>query len=161
MKMQKSNKQAFTLIEILVVLVILAIAAFIAIPMMSSAADIQVCAAADMIAADLEYTKSMAVSRQKAYKIVFDTVGESYRIEDESGVIMHPVNLGKIYEMNFKTDSRVSDVDISAVNFAGAGQVEFNYLGAPSSAGSITVVAGGKTIIVSVEAATGYVSVSD
>lgn len=161
MKMQESKKFGFTLIEIIIVVVIISIAALIAIPMMSSAADIQVCSAADMIAADLEYAKSMAVSRQKSYKVIFDTVNESYRIEDESRIITHPVNVGKFYEVNFKTDSRVSQVDIDTVDFAGDDRVVFDYLGVPSSGGSVTLVAGGKTITVYVETATGYISVSE
>jgi prepilin-type N-terminal cleavage/methylation domain-containing protein len=157
----KPKGTGFTLIELLVVIVILSIAALIAIPMMSSASEIQVSSAADMIAADLEYTKSMAVSRQKAYKVIFDSVNESYRIEDGNGIISHPVNVEKIYEVNFKTDNRVNQVNINTADFDGASQVEFNYLGTPSSGGSVTLVAGGKTITVYVEAATGYVSVSE
>jgi prepilin-type N-terminal cleavage/methylation domain-containing protein len=155
------NNSGFTLIELMVVIVILSIAAFIAIPMMSSAGEIQVSSAADMIAADLEYAKSMAVSRQKSYKVIFDTANESYRIEDANGIISHPVNVGKIYEVNFKTDERVSQVDLASVNFASESRVEFNYLGAPVNGGYVTVVAGGKTVTVSVEAGTGYISVSE
>ncbi len=151
----------FTLIELLVVIVILSIAALIAIPMMSSAGEIQASSAADMIAADLEYAKSMAVSRQKTYKVIFDTVNESYKIEDANGIITHPVNIGKIYEINFKTDERVDQVDIAAANFSGQSQVEFNYLGAPVNGGFVTVLAGGKNITVYVETGTGYVSVSE
>jgi prepilin-type N-terminal cleavage/methylation domain-containing protein len=171
MKMQNKEKgkigsyllqyAGFTLVELLVVIVILSIAALIAIPMLSSAGEIQVSSAADMIAADLEYAKSMAVSRQKTYKVIFDSANESYRIEDGNGIIMHPVNIGKIYELNFKTDNRVNQVKINSVDFGGASQVEFNYLGSPSSGGTVALIAGGKTIVINVEAATGYVSVSE
>jgi general secretion pathway protein H len=163
MKMQKlkTKRNGFTLIEIIVVIVIISIAALLVIPMMSSAGDIQVRAAADMIAADLEYAKSMAVSRQKSYWVIFDTTLESYRLEDPNGIITHPVNAGKLYEVDFKNDNRVSQVNISAVNFAGASQVEFDYLGSPDSGGFVTLTAGGKTVTVSVEEATGFISVSD
>ena len=56
---------AFTIVELIVVMVILAIAAMLAVPMISSAADVQVRSAANMIAADLDYAKSMAISRQQ------------------------------------------------------------------------------------------------
>ncbi len=53
----------FTIIEILIVVVILAIAAMTAIPMMSSAGSVQVRSVANMIAADLEYAKSLAITK--------------------------------------------------------------------------------------------------
>ena len=68
----RSTNSGFTLVEILIVVSILAIAAMIAIPMMSSAGSMQIRSAANMIAADLEYAKSMAISRQKIYTVVFD-----------------------------------------------------------------------------------------
>ncbi|MHC4735672.1 MAG: prepilin-type N-terminal cleavage/methylation domain-containing protein, partial [Planctomycetota bacterium] len=53
----------FTVIELLIVVVIIAIAAMAAIPMMTSAAGFQIRSAANMIAADLEYAKTIAISR--------------------------------------------------------------------------------------------------
>jgi len=54
--------RGFTLVELLIVIVIITIAALTAIPMMSSAASVQIRSAANMLTADLEYTKSMAIS---------------------------------------------------------------------------------------------------
>jgi prepilin-type N-terminal cleavage/methylation domain-containing protein len=160
MRKSKSKQNGFTLIEIIIVIVIISIAALIAIPMLGSAGDIQVRAAADMIAADLEYAKSMAVSRQKSYWVIFDTAAESYRLEDDTGIITHPVNAGKLYSVNFKNDSRVNQVNIYSVSFAGS-QVVFDYLGSPDNGGQIVLTGGGKTVTVSVEAVTGYISVSN
>jgi len=163
MKMQNpiTKSDGFTLIEIIIVIVIISIAALLVIPMMSSAGDIQVCAAADMIAADLEYAKSMAVSRQKPYKVIFDAAAESYRLEDDTGIITHPVNAGKPYSVNFKADSRVSQVNIANVNFGGVSQVEFDSMGSPSSGGVVMLTAGGEIVTVTVEAGTGFISVSN
>ena len=82
----------FTMVEIIIVVVIIAIAALAAVPMMSSAASIQIRSAANMIAADLEYAKSMAISRGQNFSVEFDENTESYSIEDQdSVVIQHPV----------------------------------------------------------------------
>jgi prepilin-type N-terminal cleavage/methylation domain-containing protein len=166
MKMQKQekNKNGFTLIEIIIVMVIISIAALLAIPMLSSVGDIQVRAAADMIAGDLEYAKSMAISRQKTYKVIFDTAAESYRLAVyENGItttITHPVNVGKLYSVDFANDSRVNQVNIDSVSFAGS-EVDFDSIGSPSSGGVVTLKAGGKTVTVTVEAGTGFISVSN
>ena len=163
MQKSKLEKNGFTLIEIIIVVVILSIAALLAIPMLGNSGDIQVRAAGDMIAADLEYAKGMAVSRQKPYTVVFSDSAESYSIKDANGtVIKHPVN-GKPYSVNFTTDSRISQVNISSlVDFGGTSQVEFDSVGKPvNGGGKIFLAGGGKTVTVSVDAVTGYISVSN
>ena len=153
----------FTLIEIIIVVVILSIAAMAAIPLMSSASDIQIRSASNLIAADLEYAKSMAISRGQNYSVVFDTAANSYQIEDQSGtVIQHPVKKGFDYVMNFSNDSRLGKVDIASTNLS-SNEVTFDCLGSPvglSNAGTITISASGITATITVEPVTGYVSIS-
>jgi prepilin-type N-terminal cleavage/methylation domain-containing protein len=67
----KRGQNGFTLVEIIIVVVILSIAALIAVPMVSSAADIQVRSAANQLAAHLDYAKSMAITHQQAYEILW------------------------------------------------------------------------------------------
>jgi prepilin-type N-terminal cleavage/methylation domain-containing protein len=155
------ENRGFTLIELIAVVVIIAIAAMLAIPMFSSAASTQVRVAADMIAADIEYAKSMAISRQETYTVIFDESAESYSIEDEDGVISHPVTHGD-YVVNFKTDSRVDKVNIVDADFGSSEpeQVSFTYLGSPDNGGSITLSVGTRTVTITVETMTGYVSIS-
>jgi prepilin-type N-terminal cleavage/methylation domain-containing protein len=159
----------FTLVEMIVVLVILSIAAMLAIPLATSGASTQLKSAATIIASDLEYAKSMAISRGKLYRVVFDTGTESYSIEDANGVISNPVT-NRPYTVNFAADTRLSQVDISNVSFDTSNTVTFDYLGSPySGAGSgsplnsgvITLSANGSTMKVNVEPVTGYITISD
>jgi prepilin-type N-terminal cleavage/methylation domain-containing protein len=163
-------RHGFTLIELLIVVAILAIAAAIVVPMASSAGSMQLRAAVNMVAADLEYAKSMSISRGQKYAVIFDKNTESYRITDESGTtISHPVRIGSPFVVDFRDDGRLSQVDIVDVTFDGASAVSFDYLGSPWSgtggtatslnSGTITLRAGGVVKSVKVEAVTGYVSV--
>jgi len=163
---------AFTLLELLIVVVIIVIAAMTAVPMMSSAASLQIRSAASMIAADLEYAKSMAISRGQYYSVEFDTIHDTYKVKKNlSGVIQHPVKKGFPFIVNFQNDSRLNKVHITSVNFNSnpANEVKFDYLGSPldgstvplNSAGVVTISAGSVTKTVSVEPVTGYISISD
>ncbi len=160
----------FTVIEIIIVVVIIALAAMMAIPMMSSAAGTQLRSAANMIAADLEYAKSMAISRQKIYTVVFNESTENYQIEDPNGIIKHPVKKGFQYVVNFSNDSRLSKVDIADVDFDGSSSGTFDYLGSPYSgsgtsnplnSGVINLQADGTTVTITVEPVTGFISIAD
>jgi len=151
----------FTMIEIIIVIVIISIAALAAVPMMSSAASLQIRSAANMIAADLEYAKSMAISRGQNYSVVFDKNTESYSIYKEGEVdpIFHPVKKGFPYVVEFQNDSRLSKVDITNVNFTDS-KVTFDCLGSPvNNGGFVTLQADGTTKTITVEPITGFISI--
>lgn len=161
----------FTLIELMIVLVILAVAAAIAVPMASSAGSLQLRSAVNMVAADLEYAKSLAIGTGQRHRMVFDAGAETYRIEDANGnVIKHPVKKGFDYVVSFSTDKRLGQVNIVSADFDGTNTVSFDYLGSPYNGqvpptaltgGLVTLQAGGVTRTVSVEAVTGFVSLSN
>jgi len=165
------NHKAFTIIEILIVVALLAIAAMMAVPMMSSAASIQIDSAANMIAADLEYAKSMAISRGQKFSVVFDKTTETYQIKDQDGaVIPHPVKKGFSYVIDFRNDRRLNRVDIVDANFDGTNEVKFDYLGSPYNgnapptplnSGVVSLQAAGATKTIRVEPVTGYISIGN
>jgi len=153
--------RGFTVVEILIVVVILGIAALTALPMLSSAASVQLRSAANMIAADLEYAKSLSVSRGRNFTVVFDTAAESYEIQDEFGAtIPHPVKKGFDYVIDLQGEG-LERVDITNVDFAASSDVMFDYLGSPDDGGTVTVQGGNSTAIISVEPITGYITVTN
>jgi len=160
------------MIELLIVVAILAIAAAIVVPMTSSAGSTQLRAALSMVAADLEYAKSMSISRGQRYAVIFDKTNETYRIADESGTtIPHPIKKGFFYTVSFRSDGRLGQVDLADANFDGAAAVSFDYLGSPYrgtgvaapplNSGVITLGAAGATRTVQVEPVTGFITISN
>ena len=168
----RRSRCAFTLIEILAVVVILAIAALIAIPVFTGASQIQVKAAADKLAADLEYAKSMAIANQRTHKVVFDAVQESYDIWAYDGLtstwtlITDPVKKQADFRVTYPQESRLSKVRITAADFNGTSTVQFDYTGTPRDAsgnalstGTVALESQGMTLTISVEPVTGYISI--
>lgn len=176
-KKTKMVRHAFTLIELMVVMFVLAIAAAIVVPMASSAGTVQLRSAATMVAADLEYAKSMAISRGKRYSVVFNITTEAYRIEDRSlpvgdpgRIIDHPVKKGFKYLIDFRNDGRLDRVDIVTAKFNNnsTDTIVFDSLGSPYdgsdgplNSGVITLQAGGLSRTVNVEPVTGFITVSN
>jgi Tfp pilus assembly protein FimT len=160
----------------LLVVVIIAIAAMIAVPMMGSMDSVQIRSAANMIAADLEYAKSMAISRGQNFSVVFDKTTESYQIfKDQGGTLVpieHPVKKGFDYKVDFSSDSRLDKVVIDDADFDpdSSNTITFDYLGSPYSgsgtsnplnSGTISIKAGDFTETISVEPVTGFISITD
>ncbi len=172
---QRSLKRpaGFTLAEILVVVVIIAIAALIAIPSFSSAADMQVRSAANMISADLDYARGLAITHQHPYSVVFAPATESYVIQDSNTgtAIAHPVRPSQTFSVDMTANSNFRSVNLSSANFDGNSDnaITFDYLGSPCSgldtsapmnSGRITLTAGDFTLYVDIEPMTGYVTVN-
>jgi prepilin-type N-terminal cleavage/methylation domain-containing protein len=177
-KMRKLEQLGgFTLVEIIMVVLILSIAVVIAIPMFASAADIQVRSVANRIAADLDYARGLAITRQKNYTVVFYPVAvssptvhaaESYEIIDTatSTVITNPLD-GRPFTVELTKDSRVSGVNIDTVKdgLVEISAITFNYLGTPSLTGTgwITLKSKDGTFVVyvKIEMLTGCVTITD
>jgi prepilin-type N-terminal cleavage/methylation domain-containing protein len=168
--MEKSHRKtmpAFTLAEIVIVLMIIGIVAAIVVPMHVSAAATELATAADMIASDLEYTKSLAISTGKSYFVVFDTSAEGYCIKDTNGqVIAHPVHIGANYAVSFAGDGRLDKVNIVSTTFGATNTIKFDSLGSPYDGtgaaltnGVIQLIAEGQTMKVKIEPVTGYTSI--
>ncbi|MHC4293270.1 MAG: GspH/FimT family pseudopilin [Planctomycetota bacterium] len=152
----------FSLIEILIVVGILLIAALMVVPMMSSADGVQLRAAANIVAADLEYAKSIAITRGENFKVIFVPFTESYRIEDTAGnIVSHPVKKGFDYVMDFTSEERLNRVNIDSVNFNSTNEVEFDCLGSPNQGGTVSLEADGEIVTVNVEPVTGFISINN
>lgn len=159
--------KAFTLAELIIVVVIISIVALLAVPMISSAADSQVRSAVNMVAADLEYAKSMSISHQQDYSVVFDVESNSYEIRDESGsVIDHPARVGSSFSVILSADSRLRSVQLGSVSFDSTSTVTFDYLGSPFNengtplnSGSIVLDAGNYSMTIIIQPVTGFLTI--
>ena len=155
----RGSHGGFTVIELLIVVVILAIVGLTALPMISSAGSVQIRSAANMISADLEYARSMAISRGQDFSVEFDKDTESYWIEDQAGsVIWHPVKKGFKYIIDFRNDGRLNSVDITNVSFNND-IVRFDCLGSPDNGGTVILQADENTKTITVEPVTGFISI--
>lgn len=160
--------RGFTFVEILIVLVIVSIVALLAIPVVSSEGGMQVRSAANLIAADLEFAKNKAIGTGERFSVVFDVANESYAIKDRAGNTMtHPVKKGFDYVVNLR-DEGLDRVDIVAVYFDGTSEIGFDYLGTPYNGagnplntGGIGLKAGDATMTITVDPATGFISIAN
>src|SRR4029078_5802692 len=88
---RRRSIRAFTLIEILMVVVILGIASAIMIPHLGSRDDLRAAAATRVVMADLTYAQNRAIAQQKKHYVRFD--GQRYSVCDSNALvpIQHPL----------------------------------------------------------------------
>lgn len=152
------TRVGFSLLELLVVIIILAIAAAIVIPNVSGAKGIEAMSAARIITSDLQYAQNVAITYQNPVTVTFNPAGESYSLSNTSGPLIHPMTK-EAYSTSFGSQSDFESVDIVSANFAGNSSVSFDELGTPNNAGTVTVQAGSYAYQISVAVATGRVTV--
>jgi len=161
--------RGFTLLELLIVVLILAIAAAVVVPLAASGQDAQCASAARMVVADLELAQSYALARQDLVALVFSEDLQNYKVVLAAGqnldvyesllVLAHPGRAGQIYETNIQAELQLGDVVVSSADFNGDRYVVFDSFGSPEFGGSIVLTVRDASLTVTVEPITGAVSV--
>jgi type II secretory pathway pseudopilin PulG len=156
------------LVEILIVVLVLMIAAAIVIPNIGSAGDSRVTSAARILQADMEVARSLAMTTQQPYSVVFSPDFQSYKVVanyaglpySQATAVGHPVKQGRPFEVAVGTLNGMDDVQILGADFGGQSYVTFKSLGDPVAAGSVLLQSGNIVMTVSVEGLTGIITVT-
>jgi prepilin-type N-terminal cleavage/methylation domain-containing protein len=172
---------AFTLVEILVVVTILGIAAAIIVPQIGSRGDLKAAAASRLIMADLIYAQNRAISTQTKHYVTFSTsTPQSYRIVTSMTPLVnitHPITKASEYAVTFGSNGSagLSDISLGTVSFEGKTTIAFDELGVPyyydaasntttalstSGGSTIAVKCGTFTLTISIEPYTGEIKVN-
>jgi len=154
-----TNPGAFTLVELLVVVVIMAVTGAMIVPMLAGAGEVEALSAARVIATDLQYAQSVAITEQTPITVQFYTNTDRYSVSNTSGLLKHPMTR-KDYLVDFATSEGFDQCDLASANFEGDQTVVFDELGAPDAGGSVTVLGGSQTYRIDVSSVTGTVTVS-
>ncbi len=160
----QKNHAGYTLVEVLIVVTILGIAAAVVVPQMLTAGTLGIQAAARIIIADMLYAQNDAIAQQRNRKVVFDAAAESYSITDESdAVITARWKNGDAnnYIIDFANDDRFQGVVIVSADFGGDPTLEFDALGAPLNGGNVVIRFQNTQYRVTVAAFTGRVTVQE
>jgi len=169
MEEQRISLKAFTLIEIIMVIVILGILTALAAPRFEDFYSVKIRNAAKKIASDIRYVQQYAVANHTDYKITFSVAGNQYDCQkvSDSSYIKDPFT-NNDFIVDFDTEPLFKPVKISnvSVNLVG-GVLCFNWQGVPqspsgtnlSSAGTVQLTYQGRTVTISVEPQTGLVTI--
>jgi prepilin-type N-terminal cleavage/methylation domain-containing protein len=172
--MLTQSRRAFTLVEILMVVLILAITSAIIVPALGTRDDLKCAAGARLCMADLIWAQNRAISTQQKQYVIFS--GQSYTLwyKDSAGVLQQSTN--PITKNTYTTSFNVSGTPLATVSisgtptFAGQTSLGFDEMGAPfgwdgttetplTSAGTIQISCGTQLLTISIEPYTGEANV--
>lgn len=168
----RNLRSAFTLIEILSVVVILGILSAIVVPQIGSHGDVDAASAARVVMSDLLYAQNLSISTQgnplnqtsnpQPYVFVsFDTTNQQYGVyyfnstTSQLTLLTHPVNNNN-YQMTFggMGSNAISNATLTSANFGGnLPIVAFDSSGVPyafnSASNTETSISGSGSVVVS------------
>ncbi len=166
---RRSAPCGFTLVEIMMVVAILGLAAVLAVPMLSDTKDVQVASASRQLVSALLFAQTASISEQAPYQVVVDNVTDSISVRDQYDTPVTEDLLSQTtLQISFPTTDHMSQVKIDSVNFDAGNRIWFDRLGTPYSgliadktplsAGQIILRAGTHTVTVNVEPVTGHIT---
>ena len=164
----RKQTRGFTLFELTIVVLVIGLISVVAIPAMVSARTAPgLRAAANMLAADIEYCQSACINTPQALQVVqFDTTNNKYWVALASSPntpSTHPAD-GLPYSNDFQTgrSAALNGVSISGAVLNGGTTLAFDAYGRPQTGGVnavITLSATNGTVTVTVDGATGDISI--
>ncbi len=173
--------RAFTLIEILCVVIILGIAGAIIVPELSTRSDLKASASARILMADLIYAQNRAITVQGTQVIAFDTTNQQYTLYATPGpiVLTHPVNHTPfVVKYGTGGSAGLTDLSMASISIKGASNASytalaFDDLGSPLAynlsngaseplkSATVTLRCGTYELAVNIEADTGQMTVAE
>jgi MSHA pilin protein MshC len=153
------NRKGFTFIELVMVIVLIGIIAVYAAPRLSNVTDTKAGAFVDKLRADIRYAHNLAMTRNQRYRVYFNGSGGGAPasgyivVNDANGngtwgeaaaeIALDPAGGGNLI------------VTLNTGNYAGitvstpaGGFIEFNALGAPTAAATLTITPGGQQVTI-------------
>jgi len=155
----KQTKPAFTMVEMVLVLVIIALVAGIAMPRFSQAiARQQLEGAVRRVTADLAYAQKRATQTSTPQTVMFDITSGIYVLNQTPD----PNNASQTYMVDLTHEpynATINNVEFkAAADASGDPVVIFDIYGTPDSGGTLTITVGKKSTIMTLNAQTGKVT---
>lgn len=145
---QQKHSTAFTLFEMICVIIVAAIVAGVALTMTGDSDSTAAMAGAQIVLQDLEFAQSEAICRRSPITVEFNVGAGTYTLSDGAGPITNPITK-QDYVINLAQESGSGGVNLSGANFGGSSSVSFNSTGEPVIPGTDTPISSENSITVS------------
>jgi prepilin-type N-terminal cleavage/methylation domain-containing protein len=162
-KMKLILRKGFTLIELVMAIVIIAILAAWTIPRFDSFYSIKLSGAIKKTMSDIRYVQQLAISRHTNTRITFNKTADFYVAEEEFPFnnntwisIKSPFTRGNL-TVNYPADSQYKGINITDADFNSSNILQFKWSGEPISGGRVDFEYKQNTNSILVQNATGIV----
>jgi prepilin-type N-terminal cleavage/methylation domain-containing protein len=155
------NRKGFTLIELVIIIILIAIVAVVVAPKLGDVTTTKASSFRDKLKTDIRYAQDLAMTRNTRYRVYFNGSGagapaNGYIIVSDSNangtwgetgeIAMDPAGGG-----NLSVTLNTGQYAGITVSTPAGGFIEFNSLGVPTAAVTLTITPGGQTVTVTAQ----------
>jgi len=147
--MKRTGADGFTLIELVLVIALMAILAWIAYPKIAVLSEIRLDAAARRVAADLRYAQNRSIGTRMVHGLYFEPALGRYTVYAPTVAtpITDPGDRGRTLRVTFAQKVEYRGVAITSATFGATRAVSFDYFGVPRDSGGSDLAATGRVIL--------------
>lgn len=145
----RHSAPGFTLIELVVVMTLIAILAWIAYPKITAMSEIRLDAAARRVAADLRYAQNRSIGTRVVHGLYFEPAQGRYTVYAPTPAtpITDPADRARTLRVTFNQKVEYRGVAITSASFGTTPAVSFDYFGVPRDSGGTDLAATGRVIL--------------
>ena len=139
----------FSLVELILVITIMGILAWIAYPRLTATTEIKLDAAARRVAADLRYAQNRSIGTRVVHGLLFDTAAERYTVfaPTPATPAVDPADRAKPLTVDFTRRVEFQGVTIVSAAFGATPGVKFDYFGVPRDTAGADIAATGRIVL--------------
>ena len=144
-----TGRQGVTFIELVIVITILGIMAWIAYPKLTPFYEIKLDAAARRLTSDLRYAQSRAIGRRIVHGVLFEPAAGRYTVfaPNAASPLVDPANRARILRVDFNSSAEYKGVAISSATFGTTTGVTFDYFGVPRDTAGVDLASTGRVVL--------------
>ncbi len=155
------RSSGFTILELLILMVVLGVAASVGIPSYFGRPDVTLKNAAALLANDLREVGGRAAVYREELWVRFDDDGGGYRVTDRSGQLLVSPYGADAYIRRYDSDAVFRGVTVDALEPETPRSVSFDASGLASHSIAVTIGYRGETRVVTLAARSGLVTVDE
>jgi prepilin-type N-terminal cleavage/methylation domain-containing protein len=144
-----SRRGGFTFVEIVLVITLVGLLAWIAYPRFASVHEIKVDAAARRVAADLRFAQGRSIGTRTVHGLLFEPGQGRYTVfaPTPASPVTDPANRSRPLCVDFARTTEYQGVTLASAAFGGTNGVKFDYFGIPLDTAGVELAAPGRVVL--------------
>ncbi len=141
--------RGFTMVELVLVLTLLGLLAWIAYPKFATYYEIKLDAAARRVAADLRYAQSQTIGTRTTYGLLFEPALGRYTVFTRTPATpaTDPADRSKPLRVDFASRTEYRGVVLTSALFGSTPGVRFDYFGVPLDTAGVELASPGQVVL--------------
>lgn len=139
----------FTLVELVLVITLVGLLAWVAYPKFATYYEIKLAAAARRVAADVRYAQSRSIGTRQVHGVLFEPAQGRYTVFSPSPATpaIDPADRSKPLRVDFSSQAEYQGVALASASFGATTGVKFDFFGVPLDTAGIELAQTGRVVL--------------